>query len=104
MHVASGSTNRAWEQKGNQPRHYIMCGRSASHPGWFTLEEKAPGTDWMRGWVAPKAGLDAVEKAKTYLPCRESNPDSMAVLSAVQNWNATHGIINSVFTNPTKNL
>jgi hypothetical protein len=29
---------------------------SASHPGRFT-----PSTNWVGGWVGPKADLDAVE-------------------------------------------
>jgi hypothetical protein len=57
----------------------------------------------MGGLGAHPAGLDAVEK-ETSLPCRESNPDSLAVLSAAHslhrlsygNWTETHAIINSV--------
>jgi hypothetical protein len=37
---------------------------SASHPGRFTPEERAPGTHWIGGWVDPRARLDAVEKRK----------------------------------------
>jgi hypothetical protein len=33
----------------------------------------APGTHCIGGWVGPTAGLDAMEKIKSY-PCRESNP------------------------------
>jgi hypothetical protein len=35
---------------------------SASHPGRFTPEERAPGTHWIGGWVGPRTGLD-VEKS-----------------------------------------
>jgi hypothetical protein len=37
---------------------------SASHPGRFTLEGRAPGTHWIGGWVGPTASLDDVEKGK----------------------------------------
>jgi hypothetical protein len=37
---------------------------SASHPGRFTPEERASGTQWIGGWVDPRAGLDDVEKRK----------------------------------------
>jgi hypothetical protein len=37
---------------------------SASHPGRFTLSERAPGTHWIGGWVGPRVGLDAVVKRK----------------------------------------
>jgi hypothetical protein len=38
---------------------------SASHPGPFTLRERAPGTYWIGGWMGPTAGLDtAVVKRK----------------------------------------
>jgi hypothetical protein len=29
---------------------------------------------WIRGWVGPRAVLDAVVKRKIPSPCRESNP------------------------------
>jgi hypothetical protein len=37
----------------------------ASRPDRFTSEESAPGTQWIGGWVGPRAGLVAVEKGKT---------------------------------------
>jgi hypothetical protein len=40
---------------------------SASRPGRFTPKERAPGTHWIRGWVGPRTGLDAVEN-RTILP------------------------------------
>jgi hypothetical protein len=36
----------------------------ASHPGRFTPRERVPGTQWIGGWVGPRAGLDAVVKRK----------------------------------------
>jgi hypothetical protein len=48
---------------------------SASHPGRFTSEERAPGTHWIRGWVGPRAGLDDVKKRKFLtLPGLELRP------------------------------
>jgi len=42
---------------------------SASRPGRFT-----PGNHWIRDWVGPRTGLDAVAKRKTFrCPFRESN-------------------------------
>jgi hypothetical protein len=31
---------------------------SASRPGRFTSEERAPGAHWTGGWVDSRAGLD----------------------------------------------
>jgi len=41
---------------------------SASCPGHLTPEETAPETNWIGGWVGPKAGLDEVVKRKKSLP------------------------------------
>jgi hypothetical protein len=43
-------------------------------PGRLTPREGAPGTHWIRGWVGPRSGLDAVMKRKFPSPCRDSNP------------------------------
>jgi hypothetical protein len=40
---------------------------SVSHPSHFTLRERAPNTHWIRDWVDPTAGLDAVLKRKKIL-------------------------------------
>jgi hypothetical protein len=37
---------------------------SALRPGHFTPRERAPRTNWVGGWVGPRACLDAVEKRK----------------------------------------
>jgi hypothetical protein len=37
---------------------------SALRSGHFTSRERAPGTHWIRGWVGPRAGLDAVGQRK----------------------------------------
>jgi hypothetical protein len=35
---------------------------SASRPGRFAPGEKAPGTQWIGGWVGPRTGLDEMDK------------------------------------------
>jgi hypothetical protein len=40
---------------------------SASCPGHFNPKEKAPSTQWIGGWVNPRASLDNVENRK-FLP------------------------------------
>jgi hypothetical protein len=48
---------------------------SASRPCRFTPTEKAPYTNWIGGWVGPRAGLDDVEKRKFLtLPGLELRP------------------------------
>jgi hypothetical protein len=48
---------------------------SASRPSRFTLEERAPGTHRIGGWVSPRTGLDDVEKKKFLtLPGAELRP------------------------------
>jgi hypothetical protein len=37
---------------------------SASGPGRFTPDERAPGTYWIGGWVGPRIGLVNVERSK----------------------------------------
>jgi hypothetical protein len=37
---------------------------SASRPCRFTLGERKPGTNRIRGWVGPRAGMDDIEKRK----------------------------------------
>jgi hypothetical protein len=37
---------------------------SASRPCRFSLEERAPGAHWIRGWVDLRAGLDDVSNKK----------------------------------------
>jgi hypothetical protein len=46
----------------------------ASCPGRFTPRERVPGTNWMGGWIGPRAVLDTVVKRKIPSPHRESNP------------------------------
>jgi hypothetical protein len=40
---------------------------SASHPILFTALERAPGTDWIGGWLGPRASLDDLEKRRKIL-------------------------------------
>jgi hypothetical protein len=37
---------------------------SASRLGLFTPGERAPGTNWIGGWVDPRFGLDDLKKRK----------------------------------------
>jgi hypothetical protein len=46
----------------------------ASRPSRFTPRERALGTDWIGGWLGPRAVLDAVVKRKIPSPCQESKP------------------------------
>jgi hypothetical protein len=41
---------------------------SASRPGHFTPEERAPGTHLIGGWVNPRAGLEDVVKTTILRP------------------------------------
>jgi len=41
---------------------------SASRTGRFIPRERTPGTHWIRGWVVPRAGLNAVVKRKIPSP------------------------------------
>jgi hypothetical protein len=50
----------------------------------FYLGERAPGTYWIGGCVAPRAGLDAVEKRNISCSCQEPNPDSWVTESVAQ--------------------
>jgi hypothetical protein len=48
---------------------------SASRPGRFTPGERAPNTQWIGGWLGPRAGLDDVDKRKFLtLPGLELRP------------------------------
>jgi hypothetical protein len=40
---------------------------SASRPGCFTPGERAPGTQWIGGWVGTRTRLEDMEKRK-FLP------------------------------------
>jgi hypothetical protein len=37
---------------------------SVSRHGRFTPRERVPGTNWIEGWVKPRAGLDDLERVK----------------------------------------
>jgi hypothetical protein len=51
------------------------CEWSASRPGRFTPREMAPGTQWIGGWMGPRAGLDTVKKRKILAPAgNRTNP------------------------------
>jgi hypothetical protein len=60
---------------------------SASLPGRFTLEERAPRTHCIGGWVGPRAGLGAVEKRSICCPFRESRtPAVQSVARRYAHW------------------
>jgi hypothetical protein len=63
-----------------------LCGGewSASRPGRFTLEERAPDIHWIGGWVGPRAVLDLVMKGKIPCPRPESNPRTPIVQPVAQ--------------------
>jgi hypothetical protein len=41
---------------------------SDSRPGHFTSDERAPVAHFVRGWVGPRAGVDAFAKRNVYSP------------------------------------
>jgi hypothetical protein len=53
----------------------------------FTPGERTPGTHWIRGWVGPRAGLDAGARRKIR-PCRGSNLDRPIVQPVVRHYTA----------------
>jgi hypothetical protein len=48
--------------------------------------ERAPGTDWIGGWLGPRAVLDVVVKRKIPSPRRESNPRTPIVQPVAQRY------------------
>jgi len=48
---------------------------SFSHPGHFTLRNRASNTHRIRGWVDPRFSMDILENRKISWPCQESKPD-----------------------------
>jgi hypothetical protein len=56
-------------------------------PGHFTSRKRAAGTHWIRGWVGPRAVLDAVMKRRIPSPRRESNPRTLIVQPVAQRYN-----------------
>jgi hypothetical protein len=62
---------------------------SASLPGRFTPRDRAPATHWIRGWVGPRAGLEAVSMRKIPSPRRQSkhgHPIVHSVASRHTDW------------------
>jgi hypothetical protein len=56
------------------------CEWSLSRSGRFAAGITAPVAGWIRGWVGPTAGLDAVEMGKIPIisPARNRTPDPYA--------------------------
>jgi hypothetical protein len=57
---------------------------SVSRPGRFTPRGRAPVTHWIRGWVGPRAVLEAVVKTKIFIPRLKSNPRTPIVQPVAQ--------------------
>jgi hypothetical protein len=74
-----------WGSGGIAPRILYLGARwgnwSASRPSRFTARETAPRAHWIRGWVGPRAGLDAVVKGKIPNPCPDHPAHSPAQLT-----------------------
>jgi hypothetical protein len=47
---------------------------------------RAPSTNWIGGWVGPRAVLDAVVKRKIPSPRRETKPRTSIVQPAAQRY------------------
>jgi hypothetical protein len=46
-------------------------GWSALRPGLFIPRERAPGSQWIGGWLGRRTGLDVVEKRKIPSTCQK---------------------------------
>jgi hypothetical protein len=55
-------------------------------PATLPPEKEPPDTQWIGGWVGPRAVLDAVFKRKIPSPRRESNPSSRIVQAVAQRY------------------
>jgi hypothetical protein len=65
------------------PRHYMEMSGQLHAPAALP-QERTPGTNWIGGWVGPRAALDAVVKRKIPSPGRESNPRTPIVQPIAQ--------------------
>jgi hypothetical protein len=59
---------------------------SASRPGRFTSGESAHSTNWIGGWVGPRAGLDNVEKRKLLAPAGNRTPVVQPVAISIRHY------------------
>jgi hypothetical protein len=50
------------------------------------IQERAPVTYWLGGWVGPRTVLDTVVKRKIPSPHRESNPRTPIVKPVAQRY------------------
>jgi hypothetical protein len=55
-------------------------------PAAVPHRERAPGTQWIGGWMGPRAVLDAVVKGKIPNPRRESNSRTPIVQPVAQRY------------------
>jgi hypothetical protein len=58
---------------------------SVSRPDRFTPKERAPGTNWIGGWVGHRAGMDAVVK-RIPSPHRKSKPRTPIIQPLAQRY------------------
>jgi hypothetical protein len=69
---------KAWGSGGVGPSFLTLALNegecSASHPGRVTRGERKPGTQWVSGWMDPRAGLNPVEKRKISFPAGNRTP------------------------------
>lgn len=61
-----------------------LSGQRQARPGCFVLWDRASGSHSLRGWVGPKARLDACENKMHLLHCRKWNQDSLGIQSVAQ--------------------
>jgi hypothetical protein len=59
---------------------------SASRPDRFTARERTLGTDWIGGFVGPRAVLEALVKRKIRNPRHESNPRTPLIQPVAQRY------------------
>jgi hypothetical protein len=59
---------------------------SDSRPGRLPPKKRAPGTNWIGGWIGSRAVLDAVVKRKIPSPRRDSNPRTPIVQPVAQRY------------------
>jgi hypothetical protein len=68
-----------WRYKGGVEVWLLLILNLSTRLGWVVSVTPRPRfTHWIRGWVGPRAGLDAGTRRKILCPCRGSNPDRPA--------------------------
>jgi hypothetical protein len=78
-----------WGREGIEPRTYLGTRTRwvvSFRPRPLYPLGNSPGTNWIGGWVGPRAGLDEVVNTKIPRPCRESNPRTPIVHPVVSRY------------------